>query len=424
MAGDSTRARGTPARPVTDSTAEDWLDRVTRPSIKLSIAAVISVALLVWGVATTAWSAFQLDLQVYLLGARHLFDGSIYAVRISLTPHLPFTYTPFAGLFFLPLTVFSFHVAKLIWLIISLAALVSLIALSLWAMRPDLDRARLWLATAVLSGPMFFLEPIKSNFHFGQINIVLGLMVFSDLVLVLRIGGRTIPRGILVGIASAVKLIPLVFVAYLFVTRQFKAACVASASFAVCTALAFAANPHASWQYWTKYAYDAKRIGSIFYLSNQSLRGALDRMAHVELSPALVTGLALVVLAAGLLLSAWAYRRSSAVLGILVAATTGMVCSPITWTHHLVWSIPILLWLALAPDRPVGGQWWSLAGAVLLWTSPMWAVSSIVTDELNENLIESLAANSFFWGMVAFLVGIAILLAHRNRRGSPRLVSP
>jgi len=416
VARDSFRANESVGAP---GDAIDWrapLDRFLESSPRVYLLAGASILLFALGIFVDALFRTQLDFRVYLNGARHLFDGSIYSTRISMVPHLAFTYTPFAGLFFWPLTLFPFRAAQLIWLAISIASLVSFLALSIWAVRPDLDRRRLWLAAAILLGPMFFFEPIQANFGFGQVNIVLGFMVLADLLVDIRVGPTRVPRGVLIGIAAAVKLVPLVFVAYLFVTRQIRSALVASASFAACTLIALACNPHVSWLYWGKYAFDPKRIGGMFYLSNQSLRGSLDRITHTLIPAGPASALAFVVLIAGLALALWAHRASSSYLGVLVTATTGMLVSPITWTHHIVWSIPILVWLALARDRPVGGQWWALAAAIVLWVSPVWRVSAVVHDEIHENVFESLAANSFFLLMVTFLVGVAAMLTARRRR--------
>jgi alpha-1,2-mannosyltransferase len=121
------------------------------------------------------------------------------------------------------------------------------------------------------------------------------------------------------------------------------------------------------------------------------------------------------MLIGGLVLARWAYVSSSPLLGVLVTATTGMLASPITWTHHLIWVIPILAWLALAHDRPSRGPAWALLVAVVIWMSPMWLVSSIPVDELHENVIESIAANSYFLVLVGFLVGVACMLWRRQR---------
>ena len=121
------------------------------------------------------------------------------------------------------------------------------------------------------------------------------------------------------------------------------------------------------------------------------------------------------MLEAGIALARWAWRDSSPFLGILVCATTGMVVSPITWEHHLVWAVPVLVWLACAPDRPAGGRLWAAAAAVVLWRAPLQHVPSGGTAELHEHGWTLLAGNSFFGLLVGFLVGVAVLLTVRGR---------
>ena len=59
--------------------------------------------------------------------------------------------------------------------------------------------------------------------------------------------------------------------------------------------------------------------------------------------------------AAGLWLATLAHRRSSPLLVVLICAATCLAVSPISWVHHMVWVVPAILWLALAPDRPRWG---------------------------------------------------------------------
>ena len=133
-------------------------------------------------------------------------------------------------------------------------------------------------------------------------------MVLDDLTGPGPLGGRTLPRGVLVGVAAAIKLTPLVFVPYLFVTRQTRAGWVALATFVGCSLAAAATDPGVSWSYWTKYATDAKRVGGVFYISNQSVRAVVDRLDHRVVSTGLTTAVSAVVLVAGVALAAWAWR--------------------------------------------------------------------------------------------------------------------
>lgn len=400
----------------------------TAPSRRwVVVTALLGAASLAWcasDVWSRTWGKYQLDLAVYLLGAHHLFDGTLYHASLPSAPHLPFTYAPIAALLFVPLTVLPRQAAQLVWAGVNIASLYAIIVLTLRVVLPGVERTRLALLGLTAMGPAIAVEPVWLTFNFGQINLVLAAAILADLTLVLRLGHRTLPRGVLLGICAAVKLIPLVFVPYLFVTRQFRAGWTALVSFVGVTFLAFLCNPSVTWSYFTKYATDAQRVGGVFFISNQSLRGSVDRLAHRVVSVPLVTvgeGLALV---AGIALATWAYRESSSFLGILVCATTGMVVSPITWEHHLVWAVPILLWLALAPDRPAGGPLWALGGAAVLVWAPLLRVPSGGDNELHEHGWQLLIGQSFFGLMVAFLVGVAVQLAVRRRRATRAVSGP
>ncbi len=384
----------------------------------LWVAGVVSASLALIGALSLAIGRLQLDMAVYLLGGRNLVDGRLYLVSLPQPPHLPFTYPPFAALAFAALSTLPESVAQVMWALVNVVALFALVALALRAARPGLGRHRLVVWSLVLMAPAYWIEPVRLTFSFGQVNIVLAAMVLGDLTCHLRLGGRTLPRGVLVGVAAAVKLVPLVFVPYLFVTRQTRAAWVSLGTFVACSAVAAATDPRVSWSYWTKYATDAKRVGGVFYISNQSLRAVADRLDHRVVSTGLITATDAVVVVAGVALAAWAYRSSSSYLGVLVCAATGLVASPITWAHHLVWAVPVLIWLAWAPDRPAGGRVWAVAGAVLFWWAPIWTVPNGANQELHEHGWQLLAGNSFFLATVVFMVGTAAMLwARRQRRG-------
>jgi len=385
--------------------------------VVMSALGVLSVGWLLGWVWYDTWDRRQLDFAVYVLGAHHLIDGQLYHVGLPYAPHLPFTYPPIAALAFGAVAWLPRRPAQLVWAAVNVASLWAIIALSLRAVRPDMDRTRLMLWSVVLLGPACQLDPVRLTLYFGQVNLVLCLLLLADLTTNIEYGGWTLPPGVLVGVAAAIKLVPLIFIPYLFVTRQVRAAWTALATFFGLSLLAAALDPAASGSYWTRYAFDASRVGNPSFILNQSLQGTLDRLTHRDVSVLTVDVLGALVLFAGIALAWWAWRDSSPFLGLLVCATTGMVVSPITWEHHLVWAVPILLWLALAPDRPSGGPLWAAAAAVVLWWAPLQHVPSGGTRELHEHRWTLLAANSFFVLLVAFLAGVAVLLV--IRRGRP-----
>src|SRR5260370_36194752 len=183
-----------------------------------------------------------------------------------------------------------------------------------------------------------------------------------------RLRARTLPQGVLLGIGAAVKLTPLIFIPFLVLTRQFRAAATALGSFLLCSAAAFAIAPHSSGFYWSHKIFE--RAASLIYISDQNLHSALQRMLGAPPAPALLDVLTFLFAACGLAVAAWAYRTSSPVFGILLCATTGLIISPVSWAHHYVWIVPALAWLALGSDRPRRGPWWALAAAVLVCGAP------------------------------------------------------
>ena len=213
-----------------------------------------------------------------------------------------------------------------------------------------------------------------------------------------KIGSKTIPYGILTGLTAAVKLIPLIFVPYLFLIRQFRAMWVTLATFVACGLGLAILAPHTSWLFWTKYVSDANRVGGTAFISNQSLRAVIIRFHHASVPNSVVYVAAIGFGLAGLGLAWWAHRSSSPLLGILVCATTGMVVSPITWAHHMVWVVPILLWLVLGDDRPVGGWIWAVAAALVFWKAPIWLVPYNHGRELGESTLAAAARQFLLLG--------------------------
>src|SRR5450759_2774822 len=239
----------------------------------------VSTGLVVAYAFAFAWHRHEVDLDVYLMGGSHLFGGHLYDVR-AVTTHLSFTYTPFAALLFGPLSLFPEQGAELLWGAVNVVALAALVAISLRAVRPDMDRRQVVRWSLILMAPALWLDPVRLTFSFGQIDVVLPALILADLTGVVRVGSKTVPRGVLTGLSAAVKLIPLIFAPYLFLTRQFRAAWVTVVTFVVCGLGMAALVPGTSWLFWTKYVSDAHRVGGSVFVSNQSLRAVMIRLHH------------------------------------------------------------------------------------------------------------------------------------------------
>ncbi len=374
-----------------------------------------SAGLAVVRVFFLVWHRSPLDFDIYMMGGAHFFGGHLYDVRYP-SRQLGFTYPPFSALAFSPLTLVPRQPAQFLWAAANLAALTGLLAVSLRAARPTLSSRRIVQWSLVLMTPAIWLDPVKLTFSYGQVNIVLVALILLDLTGGVRLGGRVLPQGVLTGLAAAAKLTPLIFVPFLFLVRRGRAAAVALVTFVTVVLVVAALGPTTSWAYWTKYAFDAGRVGSNSFISNQNLSGTLERFHHGVVAHSVYYGIDLVIAVAGLALAVWAHRKSSHLLGILVCATVGMAVSPITWVHHMVWAVPILIWLCLADDRPRGGWLWAGAGALLLWMSPIWSLPYGGSgQELHEHGWQLIVGSSYFLATIGFLVGVAVMLFGRGR---------
>jgi alpha-1,2-mannosyltransferase len=209
------------------------------------------------------------------------------------------------------------------------------------------------------------LEPVRVTLYFGQINVLLMALVAAD-CLVRR---PRWPRGALVGLAAAIKLTPIAFVLFFLLRGDRKAALTAVASFAGVTALGFALNPAGSVKYWTSTVFNPDRIGKVTQESNQSISGVLARVG-VE------RGLLwLLLVAAVVAVGAVAVRRArNDVEAMGLNALIVLLASPVSWSHHWVWIVPLLLTAGVTAWRTrtplaIG---LTAAGAVVFYLSPHW----------------------------------------------------
>jgi alpha-1,2-mannosyltransferase len=373
--------------------------------------------------SVAAATGHQIDFDVYRMAAGHVFGSDLYTVRLqrSLMGHdhigLHFTYPPFAALLFWPFTRLSVPAAQLVWSVLNIGALFALICVSVRAARPAWPaRTAIALAACVLL-PVLLLDPDRLTVGLGQVNCLVALLALTDMTCTVRAGQRTLPRGVLLGLAAAIKLTPLIFVPFLLLTRQFRAAGTAALAFLICSAGMFAIAPRSSAQYWTSEVFDSRRAGNLVYVSDQNLHSALQRFIGSPPAPLLLGALTVLLSCGGLAVARWAYRASSPLLGIIVCAATGLIVSPVSWIHHYVWVVPALAWLVLGADRPRGGSWWALGLAALCWAAPAWWVPD--QQQPYGGPVILLEGNSFFLAALGFVVLAAVLLSARARRPRP-----
>ncbi len=322
-------------------------------------AAVFAIALggYLASIATHPASAMLkgFDLGVYLEGgqlARHS-PATLYSWYQPGHPGIQFTYTPFAAMVFAALSFVSLRALEDAGVVVSIAALVA----TLWIAFRELgvaERDRRAGATLLLAGVCLWLEPVQRALYLGQVELVLMALIVWDMC---QPAERRPWKGAGVGLAAAIKLVPLIFIAYLIITRRLRAAAVALAVFAVTIVAGFAALPHSSVQWWVHANFlQASRTGFVGVISNQSLRGTLTRLIGSVASgqPAWIAA-GVVVGVAGLAVGMALHRRGFQFDGLMTCALTALLISPISWDHHWVWVAPFLAVLAVHGARARNG---------------------------------------------------------------------
>ena len=221
--------------------------------------------------------------------------------------------------------------------------------------------------------------------------------------------------GVGIGLATAIKLTPGVFILYLLVTRRWRAAFTSMATAAGATLVAAAIFPDQSREFWTSALWDTRRVGMLYYLSNQSLRGYLARLPFDGVESYLWIACVLGVLVI------W-FRRvrrhvHDVYAGLALTGVLGCLISPVTWVHHCVWLLPALVrcvdaGLSSRADRKylyLGGAAYLLMTSRLLW---LW-------EHGPRPPLALLGANIYVYFSLAFLIWMpASAVEPADRRGA------
>lgn len=399
---------------------------------------LLTVAAVVWaGWRLLAVTPYRIDIDVYRMGGRAWLDGtSLYSDGVLFHTvaglDLPFTYPPLAAAVFAPFAMLSLNAASATITAVTFVLLMVTTAIVLTRLGVlDGWQRRCWLAAAIVAPAAVYLEPIRSNFEFGQINVVLMTLVIADCV-----PKKTPwPRGLLLGVAIALKLTPAVFLLYFLLRRDTRALLTSVASAVLATAVGFMLAARDSWEYWTQTIRDTDRIGTATYLTNQNIAGTLARLGLGETPRFFVW---LVACFAVLGLTWWAVRRvlreggtasaragDQAVLALICVAMFGLAVSPVSWSHHWVWVLPAIVTTGVlgVRYRNVAMGVVSAVGVVLTYFVPIHLM--VEHEETSASLWRQLLGGSYLWWALALIaVSGAVTLRERNGSGANADATP
>ncbi|WP_233508228.1 glycosyltransferase 87 family protein [Spongiactinospora gelatinilytica] len=375
------------------------------------------------------------DLDVYRTGGQAILDGRPLYDFITPAPQLlPFTYPPVAGLLATPLAALSWPVAQWVWTVGIFLALAVTVGHAFRRVMTRATTRALTRGNGLLSGlatPLLFaalmiactyLMPIRDQVRFGQVDILLVALCLADCVA----RRPWWPRGLLIGIASAVKLTPGVFLIYLLITswgrdhdrEQRRTLYVAVLTAGLLTVLPFLVIPQDAAQFWFSALLDSDRLGANTGTTNQSMRGMLLRLYWPE---PLSTGLWLALVAA---VGWYGFRRAREALAtgdtltaVALTALMAVLLSPVAWIHHLAWVVVMLG--ALVGDGRDRVRLWVAGGVWLYYVVPIpwWGVTIRAAEiPVVSPVIGRIVQNAFGLGALGLVWLLGSWLPRRRAR--------
>ncbi|GHC94394.1 membrane protein [Streptomyces finlayi] len=400
-------------------------DALRRPIGAAGAACLVSFAVF-WAAQRLA-RVSMIDLSVYRAeGATVLAGGDLYAMRVT-AANLPTTYPPFAALLFTPLSLPDPGLLRLLATVGNLVLLVALVQLSLRLVGRGGFETVLWVAAAAV-----WCEPVWTTLRYGQINLAIAVAVLWDLTR--KEGHRW--AGVGIGLATAVKLTPGLFAVFLLLAGLargrrtgtyrgdpwLRQASVAAGAFLAATAVSALLLPRDSRTFWTRALFESTRVGNMEDTANQSLGGVLARLLHTGAPGVWWAATAGLVAAVGLCTAVDAALRGERARSVLTCAVTALLISPISWSHHWVWCVPLIVFLvgkAVQGGRGSTARAWA-AGAVF-FSYALWAVphGRQGRPELDQDLGQFLLSASYpAVGLAFVLAGFLVLCRVRPVRRS------
>jgi alpha-1,2-mannosyltransferase len=300
------------------------------------------------------WHPSTIDLQVYVYAVKDMLAGKDIFATTTPFWNLYFIYPPIAAILMTPLAFGPYALWQVVWT----GGLV-------WAQQSVLKRCgapRGWKLGLIGIAVVLAVEPIRTTLGYGQVNTILMALVVADLLPDAPGERRRIPQGTLIGLAAAIKLTPALFVIFAFLIGKTRVAITAMISFAVFTGIGAILLFRETLVFFGGLSGGDTRTASPLYTGNQSLLGVFFRLGDSSRVTTLV-GLAVSAILAvlGCLVAAHWWRQDEKVFAVAIVGLTTCLASPLSWTHHHVWILPMAM-AVLSPGVPrwaryLGGFW-------------------------------------------------------------------
>lgn len=329
-----------------------------------------------------------------------------------------FNYPPFTALVLAPFALLPASALAILWISAKVLILLAVVWRTLDLL--DVEPLRRWPAALLATLAVLLTDPVTQDIQVSNINIFL-LLAFPDLTL----PTRSRWKGIGVGLAMGAKITPALFVVYLLLTRQYRAARNAAITFVGTVALGLLILPAESLRYWTSALWDTSRVFPVpAFTGNLSLHGVLLRaLGANSIGDAVWLVLAIATVVGGIAVAVGLHRRGDDLAGVLVCALLMVLASPISWSHHWVWCVPVIVAGWVHAWRAGSTVAWILTGtAVLMCYARLYIFATPGLDFSHVTVAEFTGMGAVPQLMAASLViagYLFVVLAEMHRRRLP-----
>ncbi len=310
---------------------------------------------------------------MYVYAVRDLLVGKDIFATTTPCWGLYFIYPPIAAILMIPLGFGPYVLWQVLWTF----GLV-------WAQQTVLRRCgvpRGWKLALIGIVVVLAVEPIRTTLGYGQVNTLLMALVVADLLPDRPGERRLLPRGTLIGLAAAIKLTPALFVIFAFLIGKRRTG----------------DHRHDQLRGADRDRRDLPLAADGLLLRRAARRRHPHRLAALRRQPVparrvlpavgdaravTLAGLAIGALVAllGTVVAAQWWRRRQKVFAVGLVGLCTCLASPLSWTHHYVWIVPLAVAVALRAQLRTGpalepGQspwqplplWTIIGGAWVVW---------------------------------------------------------
>jgi alpha-1,2-mannosyltransferase len=327
-------------------------------------AAIFATGLALWPSWSIGPPSGLLDLQIYVGAARGWTEGgSLYAFTDPVF-NLSATYPPIGPILFSAFVPLGTDAREVLFTAISLCALFA----ASWSATQlaGLERTQRLIWAPAAYAAAIVTMPVWLTLRLGQVNIILWALIICDVAAISR---RAKFGGIAIGVATAIKLTPGLFIVWLVSTKRVRPAILALLGAAIATALGWALAPSDSKRYWTDLVWHSDRVGSLVDSRNNAMFGVVARVVSQGSARTGLWLLALVIIVGiALVRGSRAAQEGDLLAALAIVGCAAVLASPISWTHHLGFLVVALMACIQLVRRP--WHWAALAFGWLLLIEP------------------------------------------------------